>query len=67
MFFPEQTPVIAFLLSFVTYGIGFIARPIGALFFGYLGDKHGRKNVMMATIALMGISTTLIGFSQAMQ
>lgn len=62
VFFPEQTPVIALLLSFVTYGIGFIARPIGALFFGYLGDKHGRKNVMMATIALMGISTTLIGF-----
>ncbi len=57
VFFPEQTPVIALLLSFVTYGIGFIARPIGALFFGYLGDKHGRKNVMMATIALMGIST----------
>lgn len=62
VFFPEQTPVIALLLSFVTYGIGFIARPIGALFFGHLGDKHGRKNVMMATIALMGISTTLIGF-----
>ncbi|ELP5686909.1 MHS family MFS transporter [Campylobacter jejuni] len=62
VFFPDQTPVIALLLSFVTYGIGFIARPIGALFFGYLGDKHGRKNVMMATIALMGISTTLIGF-----
>lgn len=35
---------------------------LGALFFGHLGDKHGRKNVMMATIALMGISTTLIGF-----
>ncbi|EHJ5166040.1 MFS transporter [Campylobacter lari] len=62
VFFPEQTPVIALLLSFVTYGIGFIARPIGALFFGYLGDKYGRKNVLMSTIALMGISTTLIGF-----
>ncbi|MBK1963903.1 MFS transporter [Campylobacter novaezeelandiae] len=62
VFFPEQTPVIALLLSFVTYGIGFIARPIGALFFGYLGDKYGRKNIMMITIALMGISTTLIGF-----
>lgn len=62
IFFPEQTPVIALLLSFVTYGIGFIARPLGALFFGYLGDKYGRKNIMIITIGLMGISTTLIGF-----
>lgn len=62
VFYPEQTPVIALLLSFATFGVGFIARPIGALFFGRIGDKHGRKKVMMITIALMGIATTLIGF-----
>lgn len=62
IFFPEQTPAVALLLSFATYGVGFAARPIGALFFGYLGDKYGRKKIMMVTIGLMGISTTLIGF-----
>ncbi|WP_442862228.1 MFS transporter [Campylobacter sp. RM9333] len=62
VFYPEQTPIIALMLSFATYGVGFIARPIGAFFFGRLGDKYGRKEVMMITIFLMGAATTLIGF-----
>lgn len=62
VFYPEQTPIIALMLSFATYGVGFIARPIGALFFGKMGDKYGRKEVMMITIFLMGAATTLIGF-----
>ncbi len=44
VFFPEATPVMALLSSFAAYSVGFIARPIGALLFGWIGDKHGRKN-----------------------
>ncbi|KOC88061.1 MFS transporter [Winslowiella iniecta] len=61
IFFPEATPEMALLSSFATWSVGFIARPIGALFFGWLGDRKGRKVVMITTIILMGASTTLIG------
>lgn len=61
VFFPDATPVIALLSSFATYSVGFVARPIGALLFGWLGDRKGRKVVMVITITLMGASTTLIG------
>ncbi|PIT51947.1 MFS transporter [Snodgrassella communis] len=62
VFFPNVTPTVALLSSFATYSVGFLARPIGAIFFGRLGDRKGRKFVLVTTIALMGISTTLIGF-----
>ncbi|MDO5719780.1 MAG: MFS transporter [Actinomycetaceae bacterium] len=62
VFFPHSTPIVGLLSAFATYAVGFIARPLGAIFFGRLGDKHGRKVVMVATIALMGVATTLIGF-----
>ncbi|MDC9582940.1 MFS transporter [Xenorhabdus sp. PR6a] len=61
IFFPDMTPMIALLSSFATYSVGFIARPIGALLFGWLGDQRGRKSIMVTTIMLMGLSTTLIG------
>lgn len=61
VFFPDATPVMALLSSFAAYSVGFVARPIGALLFGWLGDRYGRKMVMIITIALMGCSTTLIG------
>ncbi|PKH22565.1 MFS transporter [Enterobacterales bacterium CwR94] len=61
VFFPDATPTMALLSSFATWSVGFIARPIGALFFGWLGDRKGRKVVMITTIILMGASTTLIG------
>lgn len=61
IFFPHSTPAMALLASFATWSVGFIARPIGALFFGWLGDRKGRKFVMVFTIILMGLSTTLIG------
>ncbi|WP_058911935.1 MFS transporter [Entomohabitans teleogrylli] len=61
VFFPEMTPAVALLSSFATWSVGFIARPIGALFFGWLGDRKGRKVVLVSTIVLMGLSTTLIG------
>jgi MFS transporter, MHS family, metabolite:H+ symporter len=62
VFFPGTDPTIGLLSSFATYSVGFAARPIGAVFFGRLGDRKGRKFVLVTTIALMGISTTLIGF-----
>ncbi len=52
---------MALLSSFAAYSVGFIARPIGALLFGWIGDRHGRKIVMVITIGLMGFSTMLIG------
>ncbi|WBF45854.1 MFS transporter [Serratia rubidaea] len=61
VFFPEATPLVALLASFATYSVGFIARPIGALVFGWIGDRKGRRVVLITTVALMGLSTTLIG------
>lgn len=61
VFFPHATPTMALLSSFATWSVGFIARPIGAVLFGWIGDRHGRKVVMIITIILMGASTTLIG------
>lgn len=61
VFFPNDTPAMALLSSFATWSVGFIARPIGAVLFGWIGDRKGRKVVMVTTIILMGASTTLIG------
>ncbi|PHM44546.1 alpha-ketoglutarate permease [Xenorhabdus mauleonii] len=61
VFFPELSSTAALFASFATYSVGFIARPIGALVFGWLGDRKGRKTVMMMTVILMGVSTTFIG------
>jgi metabolite-proton symporter len=60
-FFPKFDPLVGTLLSFATFGVGFFARPFGGLFFGYLGDRHGRKPVLIATLLLVGIGTVLIG------
>lgn len=61
IFFPSLGTTAGLLASFATYGAGFLARPFGGLFFGSIGDRKGRKFVLLATIAIMGISTTLIG------
>jgi metabolite-proton symporter len=61
LFFPKFDPLVGTLLSFVTFGVGFIVRPFGGMLFGYLGDKYGRKPVLMATLLLVGIGTMLIG------
>lgn len=65
IFFPSMGTTGALLASFATYGAGFLARPFGGLFFGSLGDRKGRKLVLIITIALMGFSTTLIGLLPA--
>lgn len=61
IFFPEQSAAMALILAMGTYGAGYIARIIGAFFFGKMGDRIGRKKVLFITITLMGICTTLIG------
>ncbi|MFC0248340.1 MFS transporter [Citricoccus parietis] len=60
-FFPSENPAAALLGVFAVYGAGFLARPLGGIFFGRYGDRIGRRNVMAATILLMGASTFLIG------
>lgn len=61
LFFPALPEGLALIASFATFGVGFLARPVGGLFFGILGDKMGRKWVLLVTIALMGGASTLIG------
>lgn len=61
IFFDNSDPKTASLLAFSTFAIGFIARPFGGVLFGYLGDKFGRKQVLVLTFCLMGVCTTLIG------
>lgn len=61
VFFPDTAPALALVVSYATYAVGFLARPAGALFFGRLGDRRGRKTVLLVTIALMGLATSGIG------
>lgn len=60
-FFYSEDKVVALLASFGTMAVGFVARPIGGIIFGHLGDRMGRKTVLMITIVGIGISTGLIG------
>ncbi len=62
LFFPETNQVVGTLLSFFTFLVGFIARPIGGAIFGHLGDRIGRKSTLVVTLLLMGIATLLVGF-----
>jgi MHS family metabolite:H+ symporter-like MFS transporter len=61
LFFSGESAGMAVVLSMATYGVGYVARPLGAIFFGRLGDRIGRRKVLFYTIALMGAATTLIG------
>ncbi|WP_246725450.1 MFS transporter [Beijerinckia sp. L45] len=61
LYFPAFDPFAATLLSFSTFFLGFIARPLGAVVFGHFGDRIGRKRTLVATLLLMGVSTVLIG------
>src|SRR5256714_7466539 len=62
VFFPTLDPVAVTIASFTTNFVGFLARPIGGAFFGWFGDRVGRKSTLIATLLLMGIATTLMGF-----
>jgi MFS transporter, MHS family, shikimate and dehydroshikimate transport protein len=62
LFFPQLEAFPAQLHSFATFTAGFVARPLGGVAFGYLGDRIGRKSTLVATLLLMGLSTVCIGF-----
>src|SRR3984893_15877613 len=61
LFFPKSDPVIGTLLAFLTFGVGFVVRPLGGILFGIMGDRFGRKPVLVATLLMIGIGTTAIG------
>ncbi|WP_207003019.1 MFS transporter [Trinickia mobilis] len=61
VFFPHGSATAQALSAFVTFGIAFVARPIGSFLFGHFGDRIGRKSTLVASLLVMGISTTLIG------
>ncbi|MFD1535708.1 MFS transporter [Nonomuraea guangzhouensis] len=61
IFFPDVSPAIGLIAAMATYGVGYVARLAGAIYFGRMGDRIGRKKVLITTILLMGASTTLIG------
>ncbi|MFM2256756.1 MAG: hypothetical protein RIQ28_603 [Pseudomonadota bacterium] len=61
LFFPSDNPTAAMLASLAVFGAGFGVRPLGAIIFGYLGDKIGRKYTFLVTISLMGVATAAIG------
>jgi MFS family permease len=62
LYFPNSDPLVAQLNVFLIYGVGFVARPIGAAFFGHYGDRIGRKSTLIATLMLMGTATFLVAF-----
>ena len=62
LFFPSGNPTVAIVASLATYGVGYVARPIGAFVLGHWGDTHGRKTVLILCMLLMGASTMAVGF-----
>lgn len=61
LFFPSTDPTTAIVASLATYGVGYVARPIGAFVLGHYGDTHGRKGVLLVCMFLMGFSTMAVG------
>jgi MFS family permease len=61
IFFPSASPTVAIVASLATYGVGYVARPIGAFVLGHWGDTHGRKSVLLLCMFMMGLSTMAVG------
>ncbi|MGW1588885.1 MFS transporter [Streptomyces sp. NPDC002386] len=61
LFFPAFSPVAGTLAAFGTFGVGFVARPLGSVLFGHLGDRRGRRPVLVASLLLTGASTVAVG------
>ena len=61
LFFPSNNPATATLLTFATFGVGFLSRPLGGAVFGHYGDRIGRKAMLVLTLVMMGISTVAVG------
>lgn len=62
LFFPAESTAAQQLLSFMSFGLAFVARPVGAIAFGHFGDRIGRKSTLVVSLLLMGLSTLLIAF-----
>src|SRR5947199_10044854 len=62
IFFPSQNPTVAIVASLATYGVGYVARPIGAFFLGHWGDTHGRRYALLLCMFVMGGSSMAVGF-----
>lgn len=60
-FYAEVSEATGYILALITFGVGFVVRPLGALVFGWFGDRTGRKTTFLVTITLMGIATVAIG------
>lgn len=67
LFFPSSTPILSLLATFGVFASGFIARPIGGIIFGHIGDRYGRRTALSLTILLMALPTTLIGLLPTFQ
>lgn len=61
LFFPGDVPAVSLIGAFLAFGAGFVARPLGAVIFGHIGDRYGRRISLVATVMLMGLATTTIG------
>jgi MFS family permease len=61
LFFPTFSPLAGTLAAFGTFGVGFVARPLGSVLFGHIGDRHGRRPVLVASLLLTGASTVAVG------
>lgn len=61
LFFPDVSPATGLLLSFATFGVGFVARPLGGIVFGHYGDRVGRKRMLVYSLLIMGTATVLMG------
>lgn len=61
LFFPTFSPVAGTLAAFGTFGVGFVARPLGSVLFGHIGDRHGRRPVLVASLLLTGAATVSVG------
>lgn len=61
LFFPASDPVVATLLAYTTFAVGFVTRPLGGVIFGHFGDRIGRKSMLIITLMIMGVATFLIG------
>ncbi|MBN3849328.1 MHS family MFS transporter [Paraburkholderia sp. Ac-20342] len=67
IFFPAHDPLVGVLLGFVTFFVGYCARPLGGIVFGHLGDRIGRKKSLLMTVIIMGVATVIVGLIPSYQ
>ncbi|NBM20553.1 MFS transporter, partial [Streptomyces sp. GC420] len=61
LFFPSFSPLAGTLAAFGTFAAGFVARPLGSVLFGHIGDRHGRRPVLFLSLLLTGVATVAVG------